>query len=1126
MVGTGGRTELTEGDLLQAFCQFAKSGDYYDSPTRSFNEAGYAVLNERNRDGYLMHHQTVNALAYLGLFESPDQLSARDLTLMNYLWPRMAPLKDGKCTYDRFRSVVQSHVRSATREHEELLMMQHSGAAGAANRRNRDYSTRDVSPEFTYRLAGSPERLMSPSPLPDKRPGLMSPTLRPAERNERNMGGQSSPMLRPAHRKSGLISPQPRREYKSESGSPAAASRDAEPASASADTSWDHSRRSRQSSSSSSSHGASQRNDRALKDSIAALREDLRILVKERKAWEANSRSRGDKSSSAGDSDSDDGSLSRKKRSLVEEVDYLHARVIKERELKRKREEATRARERQSLADREAAERQSWDAYDRDRTTANKEMMAIPVNMTVYLGSGAVYSDLRRGGLPAVRNWKKAAAKDLGDGFQISRGDVRPHVKEVEPNLIRVLFHVLAPADEAGKMKAVLEGRLRQYPTLRLEEASRSFERESRVPSGCFLRMNSSWVGRPKPSTKQSDSEVQKGDVSFLVDQPYETFRAAPFHAAMKRHKDNPKMYMDMVDVRQKKKKPVVTFRVSGTGDDAGHSRRLVASANDERSPIHRDVTRISKAWLVDGSKRGASSSSSSSSSQQVHTTDHHVYTWAAAAPVQTTATSPDDKPQDAPNRVAKPLAKKSRSSSSSSSSSKGNQKDKVRATKPHAKKARSSSSSSSDRKPNDNVVTQQVYGTEHHVYRREEAAPVQTTQTAPVHKPTPHDEADMHSVKSWSSVSSDKEQHVVHQVHDTEHHVYQRGEASPVLTTLTAPVDKPTHDDDSDMHSVDSHSPSSSSSKDEKHATEHRFFHQQAVLAPVDSAPPPPRTEKTSPPKGFAKMPPPAPPVKARSSSSSSSSSSSDRKPKENVVHQTYATEHRVIHRKEASPVVETKMSPVHKPSVAPPTSSASHSPSSGSDGKPKEQFVHQTYDTVHSVVHRKQSSTALETKVTTSDQSLPSTPGPSNEQKPVPKRKKHRRRASASPSPARSSSSSSTSTGERGKRRQPAAPRMKTPPVSGSPSSGSSGRAPPHGTRKSPHNAPHVVGPGGAGSSASSGASSVLRIGGVKGPLAVKTSAPALVPPPLASPMSSFGHQRQQQSSDEEGEVDTFKC
>ncbi|KAJ9470532.1 hypothetical protein DIPPA_18560 [Diplonema papillatum] len=1050
----GGWREPTEADLFEAFCKFMKSTDHGDAPKNSFPEVRHVVADERQRaSGYLLHHQTVNAMAYLGLFDAAEQLSIRDLNLIDRLWPSLAPGNDGRCTFAAFKRAVQQHVSSEREERRRAPDGRH-----AALRHSDEHARPPSSPDFTYHPGNLPtrlERMLEERALQKSRSGSNrrgrpgGGALTYADRTvspPRSPGSYGAPASPPPRLQAGAVNADQATYYH------------ADPATGRVEISWERSKTSRESPERSP---PPRRAERALREQNLRLRQELRLLVRDRKAWEATSKSLGapctahegesgrsvphgagkkyvwergasgnlgasPSSISSGDSsDSDalrDDALRKRwsntEQGLLQEQDCLRARLAKERERQRRREEAMRAYSTQEPPlDRAAAKRQGWLAHEGDGHTTPSRT-AIPVYLTVDLGRRAAFGDLTRQGPSAVRAWKRAGAKDAAAGFGLSEADVRLHAKEVEPGVVRLKFRVPASPSAAARTQSMLEDRLQRYPSSRLEEASRSFENQTRVASGCHLLLDRSWVGKAKPASKTS-SIAQKGDVCFLVDQPYDSFRAAPFQAALVDHMRDPGVYLQLVEVAPKKGKTAATFRVNGTDDDARASKNLAAAANDSRAPLHKDVSRIDEGWLVKTGRGSASSTDLTYSESQR----------------STTRTKPrrSGKSKKSAASVKVPPPPPELSSSSSSSSAAPKKKTKARAQEPRPEKKPGGAS----------VKVPAPAGG-----KTRDSSPSSSSSAAAASRGRkPRRE------KESGGGSPPADPRVVHQTFDVVHHVHRRSSAAPVVETKMSPV----------------HGPQASP---------------PAKRAPLKTA---------------SKFPHAAPPEAARPSSSSASSDG--RGEREKLVHRTHSIEHVVIRRTEESPVLKTKMSPVHKAKPAPHDFAQPHdkSPSSHGEGGVDEASRSVRVKVVkREEVHGEVASATSPRHAPAA--SPPASPAAAADGKP----KRKRRRPSAGAERRRPSSPSSSSGREPDLLPPPAIPAHTASASSSSPSASPPKRTlgSPKSAHPAPNPAPRVVAPSGQGPGVRKGVVEVAP---------VKTGTPASSPTHAAG-LPSYGYEKMQ--------------
>eukprot|EP00755_Sulcionema_specki_P014951 Sspe_Gene.9479::Locus_3184_Transcript_1_1_Confidence_1.000_Length_2407::g.9479::m.9479 len=102
---------INEEQLAAVFHRFAKSTDHGRAPANSYEECPPPESSPSSRElaangACLMHHQVINALAWLGLFSSPHRLTAADQRVAMRLWPQLSPRQDGRCYFPDFARVV------------------------------------------------------------------------------------------------------------------------------------------------------------------------------------------------------------------------------------------------------------------------------------------------------------------------------------------------------------------------------------------------------------------------------------------------------------------------------------------------------------------------------------------------------------------------------------------------------------------------------------------------------------------------------------------------------------------------------------------------------------------------------------------------------------------------------------------------------------------------------------------------------------------------------------------------------------------------------------------------------------------------------------------------------------
>eukprot|EP01062_Namystynia_karyoxenos_P028124 TRINITY_DN21373_c0_g1_i2.p1 TRINITY_DN21373_c0_g1~~TRINITY_DN21373_c0_g1_i2.p1 ORF type:complete len:651 (+),score=80.93 TRINITY_DN21373_c0_g1_i2:184-1953(+) len=103
---------LSEAELAAVYARFVGSPDCGRSPARSFAVAPRHSLQPplqtavRAPGVYLLFHQAVNALAWLGVFACGEAMTGSDQKVAMRLWPRLAPRQDGRCYFPDFCAVV------------------------------------------------------------------------------------------------------------------------------------------------------------------------------------------------------------------------------------------------------------------------------------------------------------------------------------------------------------------------------------------------------------------------------------------------------------------------------------------------------------------------------------------------------------------------------------------------------------------------------------------------------------------------------------------------------------------------------------------------------------------------------------------------------------------------------------------------------------------------------------------------------------------------------------------------------------------------------------------------------------------------------------------------------------
>eukprot|EP01064_Diplonema_japonicum_P001860 TRINITY_DN11231_c0_g2_i1.p1 TRINITY_DN11231_c0_g2~~TRINITY_DN11231_c0_g2_i1.p1 ORF type:complete len:1101 (+),score=191.20 TRINITY_DN11231_c0_g2_i1:91-3393(+) len=291
---------------------------------------------------------------------------------------------------------------------------------------------------------------------------------------------------------------------------------------------------------------------------------------------------------------------------LVMELEYLHANVMKERDLKTQRDNSDLCLDDSISAapstakydplqgkTRDQLHKAGWDQY---QPPEDREMV-VPVTLVVDLGERTTYRQLRTSGRTQTQLFKETARKEIAQAFKHPDHLVQlKKVDTVDEHVIALEIVLLASGMKVSHVHADAVETLDRFGIRRLKEGSRAFHTATGVTTPCDIIFRRSFVGEP---IANGDDEGMSNEVLMLMDTPYAQFEPSRFVPALSRFLNVDNLCIELVNVTNVGGATSVHTRLSGTENNRRVARELVKEAKDKHSNIHMSVGAVRDAEVV-----------------------------------------------------------------------------------------------------------------------------------------------------------------------------------------------------------------------------------------------------------------------------------------------------------------------------------------------------------------------------------------------------------------------------------------------------------------------------------------------------------------------------------------------